>query len=147
MQGAHIVDADVAEAVARYIKMLRGADAASITAASFRFTPDMMAPMWQVIPLSVHMHPVLACVQMVFRGDLIVMLHPVGSSLSANCCACLQHFVQSGIGQTRHDSLHSCRWQETVTQIRTLLEGTSGQGEAQAHSRVTQIVQAFHEVR
>ena len=50
IQGAHIVDAEVADAVARYLTLLRGAEAAGLTAASFRFfTPDMMVPVWQVL--------------------------------------------------------------------------------------------------
>ena len=56
MQGAHIVDADVAEAVARYMTVLRGTNAAGVTAASFRFfTPDTMVPVWQVLlPMCIH---------------------------------------------------------------------------------------------
>ena len=51
MQGAHILEANVAEAMARYLTLLRGPEAAGATAASYRFfTPDMMVPVWQVQP-------------------------------------------------------------------------------------------------
>lgn len=59
IQGAYIVDADLAEAVARYLMVLRGADAVGLTATSFRFfTPDMVASVWQVVicPHASHAH-------------------------------------------------------------------------------------------
>ena len=48
LQGAQQLDDDVAEAMGRFATLLRGANAASVTSANYKFlTPEMLGPIWQ----------------------------------------------------------------------------------------------------